>query len=351
MSTNQNSDPSKEWVGGFAESNPDFAYPEPNLTSLKLLDNLANIDLLDRQQKVLWPEFSWETVPGDPDSRCYQMFSPDISRLGYTSEGRVYSIICPQQGTCSPTVGCMNVEVTVTGQRGWANEDNREIAGDMKVEGTIWFSPSAQQKPAVQKMWKLFRLSGLPFPISKGNAIKIRTHLPGNSNQLEFPLRKGETSDFKIPDFARHVKDAWSVGHLSVQIGGIKKTGYKMIDDFSILFMDLFNMSSGNMLKEGNILTWNVWFAAPEVVDQKEWAEHAEVWRRSIQADHGSPTGPGTEPRYYDGTLFSARKEFLESLEDKVGDGPHARSVDDIKIPASVKEEEAKINNFLEEYA
>ncbi|MEK8228873.1 hypothetical protein NKG05_27165 [Oerskovia sp. M15] len=62
-----------------------------------MLENMANIDLLDRQQAVLWPEFSWTTVPGIESSRCYQMFAPDISRIGYTDTGRVYSIICPSR--------------------------------------------------------------------------------------------------------------------------------------------------------------------------------------------------------------------------------------------------------------
>ena len=79
------------WVGGFAESNPAFAYPNPDLSSLPLLDNMANIDLLQRQQGVEWPEFSWETEKGQADpKRCFQMFAPYISRLGYTDTGRVY---------------------------------------------------------------------------------------------------------------------------------------------------------------------------------------------------------------------------------------------------------------------
>ena len=80
----------KKWIGGFSESNPAFAYPDPDLRSLPLLDNMDNIDLLDLQQAVKWPEFSWETNPGDPKFRCFQMFAPYISRLGYTAEGRVY---------------------------------------------------------------------------------------------------------------------------------------------------------------------------------------------------------------------------------------------------------------------
>jgi hypothetical protein len=108
-----------------------------------MLDNMANINLLQRQWPVEWPEFSWETQNGQPDpKRCFQMFAPYISRLGYTDKGRVYSIICPQQGVCYLKLGCMNVEVAVTGQRGWVNETTREMAADMKVIGQIWFSPS-----------------------------------------------------------------------------------------------------------------------------------------------------------------------------------------------------------------
>src|SRR5213075_2181214 len=129
------------WIGGFAESDPAFKYPTPDLSSLEMLDNMANINLLQRQWPVEWPEFSWETQKGQADpKRCFQMFAPYISRLGYTDTGRVYSIICPQQGVCHLKMGCMNVEVTVTGQRGWVNETTREMAADMKVMGQIWFS-------------------------------------------------------------------------------------------------------------------------------------------------------------------------------------------------------------------
>jgi hypothetical protein len=311
------------WIGGFEESNPAFAYPNPNLTSLPMLDNMDNIDLLDRQQGVKWPEFSWQTVQGDEKSRCFQMFSPYISRLGYTNEGRVYSIICPQQGACSPTFGCMNVEVTVTGQRGWANEDTKEIAADMTVEGTIWFSPSAQQKESVKKAWKLFSKFGLDFPLSKEKAIKVTTHLPKNPSQPIFPLLDGETKLFTSPEFARHEAEAWHVANLSVQIGPIKKTGQKIVDDFNELVMFAFNTASGNMLQNGNVLTWNVWFTPPTLVNRVEWRTHAERWRRSIDADHGSPTGPGTDPRYFDGTPFKAvasfDKEIKGAMKEAVG--------------------------------
>jgi hypothetical protein len=300
------------WIGGFAQSNPAFGYPTPNLESLPMLDNMANIDLLQRQQAVKWPEFSWETVPGDPKSRCYQMFAPYISRMGYTDKGRVYSIICPQQGVCSPSFGCLNIEVSVTGQRGWVDETNRDLAADMTIEGKIWFSPSAKQSPIVKLFWNLFAGNGLPFPSSKANAIIVTSHKYQDPLQPIFPVRTGETKLFGSPDFAKH-KEAWAVENVEVEIGPIKKTDNLIVDDFNQLVMDVFNLAGGNILKSGNLLSWNVWSTAPELVDQQEWRDHAEKWRESIDAVHGSPDGEGTAPRYFDGSPF----EPIEALVDE----------------------------------
>ena len=85
MGTKEKLDIVPGWVGGFAESNPEFAYPHPNLTSLPMLDNMANIDLLQRQQAVKWPEFSWETEKGSADPET--VFS--TLRSGYL-EARIY---------------------------------------------------------------------------------------------------------------------------------------------------------------------------------------------------------------------------------------------------------------------
>jgi hypothetical protein len=300
------------WVGGFAQSNPAFAYPTPDLSSLDMLDNLANIPLLQRQQKVVWPEFSWETEPMATDKRrCYQMFAPDISRLGYTNEGRVYSIICPQQGFASPSLGSLNVEVTVTGNRGWADESNRELAADMTVTGKIWFGPSAHEGLVLTQIAKILEKHNRPFPFTKKDAIQVATFKPGDPTQPIFPLTKGQTTAFPIPAFAQHESLAWTVGHLGVEIGHPAKTNVAVVDDFNELIMAIFNLASGNMLLAGNTLTWNVWFTAPDLVDQAEWAAHAEKWRQSIDADHGSPDGNGTSPRFFDGTPFEPLKSIL----------------------------------------
>jgi hypothetical protein len=317
MSNTQNSDNTSVWIGGFAESNPAFAYPNPNLSSLPMLDNMANIDLLERQQAVDWPEFSWLTVMGKSDSRCFQMFAPDISRIGYNDEGRVYSIICPQQGACSPSFGCLNVEVSVTGQRGWVNETNRELAADMTVEGKIWFSPSSLQNWKIKLLWAAFDRLKLPFPSDKAHAIRVTTHKPGDVTQPIFPLLFGETSQFQSPDFAKH-SEAWTVGNIGVEIGPIITTGNPIADEFNGLVMEIFNFASGNMLQSGNVLTWNVWFTSPESVDRVEWRTHAERWRKSIDADHGSPDGNGTTAKYFDGTPFKPIAGVLKKEEAKI---------------------------------
>ena len=234
------------WIGGFAASNPAFAYPKRDLSSLDMLKNMDNINLLQRRQDVLWPEFSWETEPGNSDpKRCFQMFAPDISRLGYTDQGRVYSIICPQQGVESPSLGSINLEVTVTGQRGWVDENTRSLACDMSVEAKAWFGPGAHEKIAAKLLWKLLDDLGHDLPISKDKAIVINAHRPGDPTQPIFPLTMGENPRFVAPDFARHSDVAFSVGHLEAEIGAIEPTSVTAVDDFSRMVIDIFNMSSG----------------------------------------------------------------------------------------------------------
>ena len=301
------------WVGGFEQSNPAFAYPKCDLTSLPLLDNMANIGLLQRQLNIKWPEFTWLTVPGVEESRCFQMFSPYISRVGYTDEGRIYSIICPQQGIWLKSLGAtLNVEVTVTRQRGWVDESTPDqvIAADMEVKGKIWFSFDDKPSFFVKLLKQTFTSSGLSFPTSKANAIVVNTYDPNNPSQSYFPVRSGVCPHVANPEFAKH-SEAWSVAHTAVTIGNITPTEDTLLDDFNSLVMDLFNLASGNILCPGNTLVWNVWFTPPTLVNQKEWQEHAEKWRHSIDVNHVSPTGPSTPARYYNGQPFVPVEELI----------------------------------------
>ena len=300
------------WVGGFAESDERFAYPARDLSSLDMLKNMDNIGLLKRQQAILWPEFSWNTKPSASDpKRCFQMFAPDISRVGYTNQGRVYSIICPQQGIESPSLGSINVEITVTGQRGWVDEGTRALACDMSVEARVWFGHGYQENATVKLLWKVIEELGHDFPISKDKAIVVSTHQPGHPDQPIFQLSKGETSRFDAPEFARHADEAWSVGHIEVEVGAIQQSHSPEVNEFNRLLMEFLNLGSGNMLKEGNVLTWNVWVNHPELVDQEEWQEHAEKWRKSIDVNHISPERWVSPARFHDGTPLPVPKDLL----------------------------------------
>jgi len=333
-----NKTPAPGWIGGFSTSNPAFAYPNPNLSSLPLLGNMDNIPRLKRQVDVLWPEFSWETVHGDPSSRCYQMFAPDISRAGYDDAGRVWSIICPQQGAYSPTLGSLNIEVTVTGQRGWMDEtvSDRDIdllAIDMNVTGKVWFAPSAKDSFIYNFLKLLLEKEGLSFPLDKPHAIQVTLHKVGDPNDPTIAVRSGLDSGFKNPDFAMHYPDAWGVANVAVEIGPILTCNNAVVDDFNAVVMDVFNMVSGNILKQGNVLAWNVWFDAPTIVNQSEWKNHAELWRQSLDTGHGYPDGPPTQPRYFDGTYFKPFGGLVEAEWDAISSW--LKKHFDISLPGS----------------
>lgn len=305
------------WIGGFAQSNPQFSYPDPNLSSLPMLGNMDNISLLRRQQSVKWPEFSWLTVPGDDNSRCFQMFAPYISRLGYDNRGRIYSIICPQQGVWIGDMLCLNVEVTVTGVRGWVDESTREMAGDITVEGRVWFTPGQHQGAIFKDLWNYLRRLEPQLPMDKDHAIRVPTFKINDPQSPIFPIHKGQTQRFATPEFTHH-PEAWTVANLDVEIGSIKLTDQPVVDEFNELVMEAFNLGSGNLLQPGNVLTWNVWFTEPELVNESEWRNHAGLWRKSIDEHHGSPDGPGSIARYFNGSPFSAAQADIEEIIQKI---------------------------------
>eukprot|EP00588_Corethron_pennatum_P005685 CAMPEP_0194296078 /NCGR_PEP_ID=MMETSP0169-20130528/55129_1 /TAXON_ID=218684 /ORGANISM="Corethron pennatum, Strain L29A3" /LENGTH=364 /DNA_ID=CAMNT_0039045433 /DNA_START=275 /DNA_END=1369 /DNA_ORIENTATION=+ len=297
------------WTGGFSESNPDFAYPDVDLTSLEVFTNMANIDKLTRMQRVRHPEFSWQMVPGVPSTRVFTTFAKYISRLGYDDEGRVWSIICPQQGFGS-AIGNLNFEVTVTGNRGWTDEPNRSTGVELSVTGQLWFN--AKNKEDGNALFRLLMrfVKNLPdLPFSKSDAIQVSTNTPGDVNQQLFTVRDGMDPAYNAPFFKTHWNDgAYANVHLQAQIGAIiPRPGQSLIATrFNSLFIALLNFGSGNMLGFGNILSWNIWFDAPEIVDQKEWQNHAEKWRDSLNTNLTYPDQEGNQPdggmMYFDGS-------------------------------------------------
>jgi len=256
-------------------------------------------------QKVLWPEFSWLSLPDDETSRVYQKFTDNVSRLGYTNDGRVYSIICPQQGFLIPFLGVGNIEVTVTGVRGWVEEEAKNLAAEMSVEGKIWLTT---QNPLISALEKIV---GGKLPLTKDNALIVDTHNRFEPWNSIFKVKNGTTTEYPIPESRQHYDDnAYSVGHLYVEIGGVRKTGNSKLDELNELIIDFVNLTKGNKLKKGSCLAWNLWFSPPEIVDRDEWQNHADFWRKSIDVNHIYPDGENVvdDVEYFDGTTFHASK-------------------------------------------
>jgi len=300
------------WKGGFSESEEKFSYPRlaPDMSDIKIMDNMDNIDKLTRMQKVMWPQFSWESILGDPSSRTYQMFAPDISRLGYTDDGQIFSIICPQQGYGSALIGEMNVEVTVTGCRGWCNEADRDLYADLGVKGRIWFTSDDRTLPLLKGLEEI--LGANNFPFSKEHSINVTTHNKREPWNPIFRLKNGTAPEFPHPEFTQHWDEAFGVGHLNVQVGAMELTGDEKVDEFNQMILNIFNLISGNILTDGNTLSWNVWFTEPEPVNQTEWKNHADKWRTSLDVEHRYPVDGykniHDQQTYFDGTEYKPLK-------------------------------------------
>lgn len=108
------------------------------------------------------------------------------------------------------------------------------------------------------------------------------------------------------------------MANLDIQIGEITKIGHTAVDDLNQLVMDVFNLGSGNILQSGNILTWDVWFTPPKLVDKEEWRTHAERWRDSIDVDHCSPDGLSKPAKYFDGTEFKPLENLIDLEKEKI---------------------------------
>jgi len=304
------------------------------LSKLPFLDNMANINKLDKQLLVHWPEFSWLRDQGKPDSRCFTRFATNISRIGYDNEGRIYSIICPQQGIYSPHYGTLNIEITVTGNRGKVIEAEKEVYAELTVEPKLWFSPGVLDFVPFEIMAALFEKNSVAFPYKKSDAVRVKTFLPGNPDQWALEGCPGLDPRFDPPPFTRHDKQAWGVANLALGVGPQFKTGCALFDDFSEMLMGLFNIQSLNLLKPDNVVSWNVWFLDPQAVDHCEWYRHADLWRRSLQTGHGPK---GTPTRDADRKLIplpddAFEQEVLLIVDFLVKYLSHITGLDDAKL-------------------
>jgi hypothetical protein len=103
-----------------------------------------------------------------------------------------------------------------------------------------------------------------------------------------------------------------------VKIGAVDSTANLAVDAFNQLVMGIFNLGSGNLLLENNILTWNLWAGSPELVNQDEWQHHAEYWRYSIGVNHRPPVGEGTGITDINGKPFDPGERALAEKLDEL---------------------------------
>jgi len=197
------------WKGGFAQSKPAFAYPQtrPDLSSIPVTTNLENIPKITRMLKAKWPEFSWQMVPGDDSTRVFCRFTEYISRLGYDDKGQVWSIICPQLGAGLGRLGEANIEVTVTGVRGYLDEmakPSPSVAVELGVMVQVWLTSQTPLSTALLNFMSIFYSSTEEYPIRKAKSIRIQTYEEGNKLQPLIRLGNGTNDRFIAPPFAEH---------------------------------------------------------------------------------------------------------------------------------------------------
>ena len=283
-----------DWVGGYFQKNPHLDYPktEPDLSSVPIMDNHCNDQKLQRMQKVKYPEFSWLEDKADPSSRRYVKFYDDISRMGYTNTGRVYSIICPQIGFDLSRIGLcgtFNIEIHVDKTRGWVDEDTRTVCGDLTLYAIVWIDMNDAEKakyPIRAKLQESFREG--EFPFSKEHGTIIRAHYPGKPYEPICPVHNGTDPDYPIPEKRNHFDECYGVGHISTEVR-LEKTGRPQHDHLNEILVDVMEIGLPGMLSDGSIVHWNLWFSPPEPVDPEEWRSHTEAMRLSVN-DHDGRT-------------------------------------------------------------
>lgn len=170
----------------------------------------------------------------------------------------------------------------------------------------------------------------------------LQTSEQNNPFQPLFRNEDGLSKLYRIPEFAQHWDEAYTVTNISVQINKILKrkpsiegkildkvvddidhgATSNIVDDFNQMLLALFNLGSENMLQSQNILSWNIWLADPEHVKPAEWRDHAAKWRKSMDVAHHLPlldgkTNAASATRRFDGTVVEHPFLHLAVIENE----------------------------------
>ena len=292
------------YIGGFAQSNKAFAYPDPDLSSLIMEDNLANTSHITRVLGIKYPIFSWETQPGKKNTKRVFLEFPDyIAQFGYDNRGQIHNLQCPQIAFASPLLGMINAEVSITGVCGWVDEKAKSLAADATTIVQLWFSPEGLKNSIVSNLRAYFDRTKLPFPNSKRNSVKVTCHAPRNPKNKIYGFRAGSNPNYKSPDFAdvNNKPDVWAVGYAEVTVGEVMSTGHPIVDNFNAMFINLYNECTGGLFKPGTELGWNIGLVAPADITPKKYREEALCWRASLDMEHCEHSKANGIPKYYNG--------------------------------------------------
>jgi len=287
---------------------------DPLFDNLPMKGNHENDDRGQRMMRAWWPEFNWREFPQDLTNTdmVYERVNQDISRLLYTDDGEILSLICPQRGKCIKSFGCVKVEVTVSKVKGWVDEKNKQSHGSFEGYLTIWVDKYDIERE--EHLMKLF-LDNYPdksdLPTSKANGIIVpygRTDKEG-SNTTHTEFRDNNNISPKLHN------EAYMVISLSAFVGKPNKTDDRKIDLVNQFLIDLSTVYTNNMFLPGQLLTWDLYLIKPEVVDKEEYMKHVEEMRVSYQlCDESCGTGwDGPTINEY-GEEAIIREELIEDI-------------------------------------
>ena len=198
---------------------------------------------------------------------------------------------------------------------------------DLEVTGNVWLSPGGVTNPLFRALKAFCDFAGFPLPLSKDSAVRVPTFSASNPTNPIFWILPELSPRYQNPDFASH-PEVWKTAHIDVWIGEPIKTNSVVVDDFNALLIELLNAGTGNILKAGKVLSWNLFLLKPRLVDPTEWTDHARKWRDSI--DSGANTHQGSDVfRFAAGTRLQPNIAAYEEEQVKASLRKHFGGVFD----------------------
>tara|TARA_Y100000768_G_scaffold365501_1_gene326846 strand:- start:9823 stop:10974 length:1152 start_codon:yes stop_codon:yes gene_type:complete len=234
-----------------------------------------------RMMRGWWPEFNWLEYPGTKyKNKVYRRADQDITRILYNNRGEILSLICPQFGICLPHLGCIRVEVTVTHVKGWINEINKKCRGNAKIVIQLWIDDYSNKNQSGLIKYITDNYKG-NLPFNKKNAIRIKCYADKeNTNEL---IKFQDMNDI-IPNL--HPDANMIVGMEGVRVGKVENNKNYYIDN---LIIELASIQSSNFIVPNNIISWQVYFTHPELVNMNEYLKHVKELKHSIELTTNNP--------------------------------------------------------------